>query len=80
VCSAPTGTDKNVKSSDPAAGVAFALSPRMANKVLDSGYVGTRIAWVKIAGPVYNIFFITTYIPHKGRTQTPRAKDTIKQL
>ena len=80
VCSAPAGTDKNGRSNDPAAGVAITLSPRIANKVLDTGHVGTRIVWVKIAGPVCNIFFIATYIPHKGRTQKPRAEDTIKQL
>ena len=80
VCSASAGTDKKGKSSDPAAGVAIMLSPRIADKVLDSGHVGTRIAWVRIAGPVCNIFFIVTYIPHKGRTQKPRAKDTITQL
>ena len=36
--------------------------------------------YVRISGTVCNIFFIATYIPHKGRTQKPRVKDTITQL
>ena len=56
------------------------LSNRIADKVIDSGFVGTRIAWVKIKGPVCNIFFIVTYIPHKGRNVTPVAQDTLSQL
>ena len=56
------------------------LSTRMADKIVDQGHVGTRIAWVKLAGPIYNIFFIVIYIPHKGRTESPRAQDTIRQL
>ena len=56
------------------------LSSRMTNKILDSGYVGTRIAWVRLKGPVCNIFYIVTYVPHKGRTVTPQNGDTIVQL
>ena len=56
------------------------LSARMADKVMSEGRVGTRIAWVRIKGPVCNIFFIVVYIPHKGRQQKPRAQDTIAQL
>ena len=80
VCSAPAAEDENGKCNDPAAGVAIMLSDRMADKVLDEGHVGTRIAWVKIKGPVCNIFYIVTYIPHKGRTEKPLASDTIGQL
>ena len=80
VCSAPAELDEKGKSTDPAAGVAVMLSPRMASKVIGEGHVGTRIAWVRIAGPVCNIFYVVVYIPHKGRTQKPTAKDTIKQL
>ena len=78
--SAPAGNDENGKNPDPAAGVAIMLSNRMANKVISSGHVGTRIAWVRIAGPVCNIFFVVVYIPHKGRTTKPMTKDTIQQL
>ena len=60
--------------------VAIMLSNRMADKLIDEGHVGTRIAWARISGPVCNIFFIVTYIPHKGRTCPPYVQDTIKQL
>ena len=56
------------------------LSPRMAGKILDKGHVGTRIAWVRIKGPVCNLFYIVVYVPHKGRAIKPRAEDTIRQL
>lgn len=80
--SAPAGMDENAKSSDPAAGVAILLSERMVDKIIDQGHVDTRITWVKLlAGATCcNIFFIVAYIPHKGRTQKPRVKDTIDQL
>ena len=78
--SAPAAIDANGKCSDPAAGVAIMLSPRMAAKTLDTGHVGTRIAWVRLKGPVCNLFYIVVYIPHKGRTVAPKADDTIAQL
>ena len=53
------------------------LSP---GKILDSGHVGTKIAWVRLKDPVCNIFYIVAYIPHKGRTTSPKAEDTIEQL
>ena len=56
------------------------LSPRMVAKTLDSGHVGTRIAWARIKDPICNIFYIVVYIPHKGRTVDPKAEDTIAQL
>ena len=55
------------------------LSPRMESHYRDSGHVGSRIAWVRFAGPVCNVFFVTVYIPHKYRTM-PCAQDTIAQL
>ena len=55
------------------------LSPRMTGKILSQGHVGTRIAWVRLAGPVCNLFYVTVYIPHKGRVK-PSAEDTIKEL
>ena len=78
--SAQAQADAQGKCSDPAAGVAIMLSPRMAAKTLDSGHVGTRIAWARIKGPICNIFYIVVYIPHKGRTVAPKAEDTIAQL
>ena len=80
ICSAQAEQDKEGRSTDPATGVAIMLSNRMADKLMDEGHVGTRIAWARIAGPVCNIFFVVVYIPHKGRTSAPYAKDTIKQL
>ena len=80
VCSAHAETNEQGKNSDPAAGVAIMLSPRMADKVIGQGHVGTRIAWVRLSGPVCNIFYVVVYIPHKGRTQKPVAQDTITQL
>ena len=79
VSSAPSTEDEEGKNSNPAADVAILLSEKMEDKIIDSGHVDTRIAWVRIAGPVCNIYFIVTYVPHKGRTK-PSAKDTIKQL
>ena len=68
--SAPAAIDANDKCIDPAAGVTIMLSPRMAAKTLDTGHVGTRIAWVHLKGLVCNLFYIVVYIPHKGRTVT----------
>ena len=56
------------------------LSNRMADKIIDQGHVGTRIAWVRISGPVSNMFFIVVYVPHRGRTCAPYAQDTLRQL
>ena len=70
---------KNGKCTDPAAGVAILLSDRMVKKVLSSGCVGSRIVWVRIAGPICNLFVIVVYIPHKGRTN-PSALDTIEKM
>ena len=52
----------------------------MTDKIIGQGHVGTRIAWVRLSGPVYNIFYVVAYIPHKGRTVAPVAKDTIRLL
>ena len=71
--------EKDGKSTDPAAGVAILLSARMAKRIMSSGCVGTRIVWVRIEGPICNLFVVVVYIPHKGRTN-PSAQDTIKQL
>ena len=56
------------------------LAPRMATKIHDSGCVGTRIAWVRLKGPVCPIFYIVVYIPHKYRKESPFAHETIEQL
>ena len=56
------------------------LSPRMAEKILDRGHVGTRIVRVRLKGPMCNLFYVVAYIPHKGRAVKPKAEDTIQQL
>lgn len=65
---------------DPAAGVAIMLSKRMEGKILSCDSVGARIAWVRLAGPICNIFFVLTYVPHKGKTKKPMAEDTIQRI
>ena len=55
------------------------LSPRMEKYFRSSGHVGTRIAWVRFAGPVCNVFFVCVYLPHKYRT-APDAQEVIAQL
>ena len=71
---------KDGQSTDTAAGVAILLSRRAATNVLGRGHVGTRIAWVRLAGPICNLFIVVVYIPHKGRTKAPTAQDTMQQL
>ena len=38
------------------------------------------VAWMRLKGPIYNIFVVVTYVPHKGRTAKPTATDTIEAL
>ena len=80
VPSAQTQTDAQGKYTDSAAGVAILLSRRMRNYTDKSGHVGTRIAWVRLWGPICPIFFIVVYVPHKYHTATPQATDTLTQL
>ena len=58
ICSAAAGVDNEGKSKDPDGGVTIMLSHMMADKVLDSGHVGTRIAWVRLDGPS----FVNSYL------------------
>ena len=68
--------EKDGQSKDPAAGVTILLSRR----VLGRGHVVTRIVWVRLTGPICNLFIVSTYIPHKGRTKDPTTQDTMQQL
>ena len=77
--SAQAEVDEQGKSKDPAAGVAILLSRRMKRYIDNAGYVGTRIAWVRIRGPICPIFFIAVYVPHKYRT-APTATETLAKL
>ena len=80
ICSERSKITKQGEDPDPAAGVAILLSPRMADRILESGCVGARIAYVRLEGPVCNLFVIVPYVPHKGRKRAPYAQDTIAQL
>ena len=79
VPSVQAAEDEQGKSLDPAAGVTILLSKRMRNYVDKSGHVDTRIAWVRIRGPVCPIFFITVYTPHRFRTKTPTTQHTRRE-
>ena len=79
VPSAQAKIDEQGKCTDPAAGVAILLSSRMRRHIDKTGHVGTRIAWVRLCGPICPIFFIAVYVPHKYRT-LPKASDTLEQL
>ena len=72
--------DEQGKCIDQAAGVAILLSKRMRRHIDKSVHVGSRIAWVRLRGPVCPIFFVTIYVPHKYRTETPITQDTLTQL
>ena len=80
ICSERSELTKEGEDPDPAAGVAILLSPRMADRILEIGNVGARIVYVRLEGPVCNLFVVVPYIPHKGRTRAPYAQDTITQL
>ena len=80
ICSERSKKDEDGKDIDPAAGVAILLSPRMADRILDSGCEGARIVWVRLAGPVCNLFIIVVYIPHRGRTKASFAADVLEQV
>ena len=54
---------------DRAAGVGIILSKRMQKKMMAFGSQGERVCWVRLAGPVCNLFIIAVYMPHRGRVQ-----------
>ena len=55
------------------------MSNRLTSKVRSFGSEGERIYWVRIQGPVYHIFAIAIYLPHRGHT-TPSQDDTLTDL
>ena len=72
------GNLKNEK--DPAAGAGILLSPRAQQKFMGAGNNGSeRIYWVRLKGPVCNLFVVAVYMPHSKRVQ-PSQSDTIKEL
>ena len=68
ICSERSKLTKQGEDPDPAAGVAILLSPRMADRILETGNVGARIVHVRLEGSVCNLFVVIPYISHKGRT------------
>ena len=64
---------------DKAAGVGILLSPRAQQKLLSFGSEGERVCWVRLKGPVCNLFTIAVYLPHRGRVQ-PNQDDTLRDL
>ena len=80
ITSANAKLDKNGKSVDSAAGVTILLSPRMRGKIHRSGFIGSRIVWARLQGPICPIFYIVVYVPHKYRKVTPFAHEVIEQL
>ena len=64
---------------DRAAGVAIMLSKRATEKVKDFGSEGERVCYVRLKGPVTNIFVIAVYVPHRGRA-SPCQDDTLHDL
>ena len=61
ICSERSEVNKQGVDTDPAVGVAILLSSRMADRLLDQGNVGARIVYVRLQGPVCNLFVIVTY-------------------
>ena len=55
------------------------LSEAAQAKVLSFGSVGERCCYVRLEGPVCNLLFASTYIPHRGRV-SPDQDDTIADL
>ena len=64
---------------DKPAGVGILLSARAQRKLLSFGSEGERICWVRLKGPVCNLFIIAIYLPHRGRVQ-PNQDDTLADL
>ena len=67
------------RSNDRAAGVGIILSHTAEQKVMMFGSTGERVCFVRLKGPVCNLFVVTTYMPHRGRT-APSQEDTIADL
>ena len=80
ITSADAEVNDEGKCADPAAGVVILLSQRFTSKILAQGYVGSRIVWVRLDGPVCPLFVVCAYIPHKYKKTTPQAADTIADL
>ena len=70
--------------SDRAAGVGILLSPTTQSKYIRIAHGSTceRICWVRIKGPVCNLFVIEVYLPHSKRINpsTPNTVEILQKL
>ena len=64
---------------DRAAGVGILLSERATRKCIAHGSPCERITWVKLKGPVVDLFCIAVYMPHRMRSH-PSQSDTAATL
>ena len=76
-----SGPNKGTKRfpDDRAAGVGILLSDRMQKKVHSFGSEGERVCWVRLQGPVCNLFVVAVYLPHRGRI-APAQDQTLTDL
>ena len=64
---------------DKAAGVGILLSKAAQQKLLSFGSISERVCYARLEGPVCNILYVGTYLPHRGRV-CPDQDDTIADL
>ena len=64
---------------DVASGVGILLSERAQSKYMSHGSPCERIVWVRLKGPVTNLFIIAVYVPHRARVE-PCQNDTLSSL
>ena len=77
---AKTGNDGAPRfPNDRAAGVGILLSATAQQKVMAHGSTSERVCFVRLEGPVCNLFIVACYLPHRGRT-APSQDDTICDL
>ena len=60
-------------------GVAIMFSKRAQKKVIDFGSEGERVAYVRLKGPITNLFTIVPHVPHRVRV-APCQDDTLHDL
>ena len=70
---------KPIYPDDKPAGVGILLSERAQAKYLNHGSPCERITWVRLKGPVVNLFIIAIYVPHRARTN-PAQHNTLDEL
>ena len=80
IAEARTGEDGEKRfPKDKAAGVGILLSKAATQKVLTFGSEGERVCYVRLEGPVCNLFIVATYMSHRVRV-SPGQDDTINDI